>query len=93
MGVWCYSPLTALFSHLYSEDNSKGQHTFTWLAAENTTVFTGDIAPLLKGLSGQTNGPTGSDYLGYAAFGSETFSATNNATFYVPKLEMDIITS
>lgn len=96
VGSYCVGIVPAnegSFSNLYSEDNSLGQHTFTWLADQNTTDFTGDIAPLLQGLSGEVDGPTGNDYLGYVAFGSETLHSDRNATFYVPRLELDILVS
>ena len=79
-------------SNLYYAANSFGQMTYTWLAAQNTTDFTGDIGPLLQDLSNDS-GPTSTDYLGYVAFGSETLYSDRNVTFYVPKLEMDVLVS
>ena len=76
-------------SNLYSRPNSFGQLAFTWLADQNVTDFTGDIAPLVQGLA-TYGGPLDTDYMGYVAFGSETFHADRNATFSVPKLEMDV---
>ena len=87
------APLTASSSSLYSGANQFGQMTFTWLATGgHATEFKGDIAPLLDGLTAY-QGPTTAHYLGYVAFGSETFYANQNATFYVPKLMIDIETN
>jgi len=70
--------------------NGNQQTVFTWLAPEPATKFTGDIQPLLEGLTA-FNGPKASDYIGYIAFGSETFYQPNqNATLYVPKLEIKL---
>ncbi|KAK3044042.1 hypothetical protein LTS18_002324 [Coniosporium uncinatum] len=76
---------------LYYGSNSLGQKVFTWVAGDNTTTFTGDLAPLVSKLS-NNSGPVGDDYLGYVAFGSEALYSFENVTFYVPVLEMDIIT-
>lgn len=73
--------------NLYAEPNQFGQDTFTWLAAGTTTEFKGDIAPFLEGLSA-FKGPGPDDYLGYVAFGTETFWAAQNATFWNPKLDI-----
>lgn len=75
--------------NLYSEANQFGQLTFTWLAATTTTEFKGDIAPFLDGLN-QYKGPGPDDYLGYVSFGSEAFWAQQNATFYNPKLDLEV---
>ena len=75
---------------LYYGPNSKGQEVFTWVAQGNTTEFVGDISPLINTLSSR-QGPAETDYLGYVAFGSEALYCTQNVTFSVPHLEMDII--
>lgn len=78
-----------LHSDLYTGANQFGQETFTWLASAPTPQFKGDIGPLLQGLGGN-KGPKPTDYLGYVAFGSETFYAMQNVTFYVPKLDLEV---
>ena len=80
----------SLYSDLYSEVNGFGQTTFTWLAATNITDFNGDVGPLINGLEAY-GGPKPTDYLGYVAFGTEAFHATQNATFYNSKLELKVL--
>ncbi|OCL02672.1 glycoside hydrolase family 12 protein, partial [Glonium stellatum] len=75
---------------LYYGDNDLGQRVFTWVAQQNVTAFTGDIGPLLQRLS-NFSGPGEEAYLGYLAFGSEVLYSFENATIYVPKLEMDVL--
>lgn len=77
-------------SGLYYGTNGVGQNVFTWLAAENTTSFQGDVKQLITQLSTVPGGPTGQTYLGYFAFGSEIFYAGGNMTFSVPKLSLSV---
>ena len=86
-----FGSLTDFCSDLYTAQNQFGQLTFSWLASENTNSFMGNVGPLIHGLSAY-KGPAPGDYLGYVAFGSETFWAPQNATFYVPRLMMNLQT-
>jgi hypothetical protein len=65
---------------------------FTWLATGNPTVFTGDVAPLIVGIQtvAPNQGPSNNAYLGYTAFGSETFYSGGNVTFAVPHLAIAV---
>ncbi|RDW77852.1 hypothetical protein BP5796_05704 [Coleophoma crateriformis] len=77
--------------NLYTGENSLNQTVLTWVAANATEIFSGDIAPLLTKLSAMnTTFPTSSTYLGYLSFGSEAFSSNVNVTFSVPKLSIDV---
>lgn len=85
--------LTNPSSDLYAGKNGIGQSVLTWTATPNpTNEFTGDISPLITKLysMNKPNYPSESDYLGHFSLGSETLSATENVTFYVPKLSIDI---
>jgi len=75
---------------LYYGTNGVGQNVFTWLAADNTTSFKGDVKQLITQLSTVPGGPTAQTYLGYFAFGSEIFYAGSNMTFSVPKLSLAV---
>lgn len=77
---------------LYFGDNSNGQQVYTWVAQGNTTEFVGDIEPLITTLADH-GGPTSADYLGYVAFGSEALYSTQNVTFAVPSLSIDLTTN
>jgi len=65
------------------------------VASETTEVFTGDIGPLLTGLSAikGVTFPNATLYLGHLGMGSEAFSATDNVTFSMPVLSIGIVTS
>jgi hypothetical protein len=64
---------------------------FTWIAqGDPATDFSGDLSQLLKRLSAVDNGPKSTDYMGYTAFGSETFYANGNVTFSAEQLTVDI---
>jgi len=89
--IFCPVLTDHLLSDLYYGSNSLGQKVFTWVAGDNTTTFTGDLAPLVSKLS-NNSGPVDDDYLGYVAFGSEALYSFENVTFYVPVLDMDIVT-
>lgn len=78
-------------SDLYAGGNAIGQKVFTWLAESNTTVFNGDVFPLVDKLA-DNGGPAGTAYLGYFAFGTEALYSFENVTFYCPFLTMDIVT-
>jgi len=77
-------------SSLYYGQNGASQHTFTWVATENTTSFTGHIDPLITSLSQLANGPSMASYIGYYAFGSEILYAATNMTFSVQKLDLEV---
>jgi len=77
---------------LYYGLNGINQKVFTWVAAQNTTSFVGDIGPLLDGLKAQS-GPQPNDYLGYVSFGSEALYAPTNMTFSVNELAMSLNSS
>lgn len=87
-----------VYSDLYYGNHTASddvlQHVYTWVASEDTASFTGDIAPLIAALTSKTGTsyPTTSDYMGVFGFGSEAYSANQNVTFYVPKLQVDIQT-
>ncbi|KAJ5721526.1 uncharacterized protein N7483_009460 [Penicillium malachiteum] len=77
---------------LYSGTNSNSQNVLTWIAANTTEEFSGDIYPLitdLYSLSG-SNYPAKTDYMGIFQFGTEAFSADTNVTFSVSSLSIDI---
>ena len=76
-------------SNLYAGSNSLGQKVFTWMSTTNVNRFVGDISPMLTQLASHS-GPTSADYLGYIAFGSETYSAASNVTLSVPVLSIDV---
>jgi hypothetical protein len=75
---------------LYAGRNGLGQRVFTWVAAQNTTEFVGDIYPLVDKLADNA-GPDDSAYLGYFAFGSEALYSFENVTFSCPRLELDVM--
>jgi hypothetical protein len=85
-----FSDSCNLYSSLYYDTNGQGQEVFTWIAAQNTTSFSGDISPLITSLSSIANAPSGQTYLGYYAFGSETFYSVGNVTLSVPKLALEV---
>ncbi|KAJ6028658.1 hypothetical protein N7540_004234 [Penicillium herquei] len=77
---------------LYSGTNGNSQNVLTWIAANTTEEFSGDIYPLitdLYSLSG-SNYPSKTDYMGIFQFGTEAFSADTNVTFSVSGLSIDI---
>ncbi|KAJ5125955.1 hypothetical protein N7526_008132 [Penicillium atrosanguineum] len=80
---------------LWAGNNSANQHVFTWIAADTTERFVGDINQLitdLYSLSGYLY-PSSSDYLGVFSFGTEAFYSDSNVTFWVPKFSIDITKS
>jgi hypothetical protein len=83
-GIW---KADIIPSNLYYGVNGISQKVFTWVAAQNTTRFVGDIGPLLDNL-GSIQGPQTNEYLGYVAFGSETLYAPRNMTFSVNELSL-----
>ena len=85
--------LTLIVSDLFADKNSLGQYVLTWVAQKTTDKFTGDLAPLVNRLlqTKKTGFPTSSDYLGYAALGSEALWANTTVTFSVPTLSIDIV--
>lgn len=80
-------------SNLYTGRNSLLQNVLTWSTATNAYEFYGDIAPLLTKLDTVTKANfTGTNlYVGHIGMGSEAFSATNNVTFSMPLLSVDIV--
>ena len=79
--------------NLYYGVNGLGQTVLTWAAAAPVTDFTGNIAMLIQQDFSAFGGPTGRDYLGYVAFGSEALSAASNITLSVPRLSMQVLSS
>jgi hypothetical protein len=77
---------------LYYGVNGINQKVFTWVAAQNTTRFVGDIGPLLDNLA-TVQGPQTNEYLGYVAFGSETLYSPSNMTFAVNSMSLTVNTS
>ncbi|TID27752.1 glycoside hydrolase family protein [Venturia nashicola] len=75
--------------NLYYGVNGLQQKVFTWVAAQNTTRFVGDIGPLLNNLASE-QGPQKTEYLGYVAFGSEALYAPTNMTFSVKELSIKL---
>lgn len=90
-GVLVTESINGTLFDLYFGDNSNGQQVYTWVAQGNTTEFFGDVEPLISTLA-QHGGPTSTDYLGYVAFGSEALYSTQNVTFAVPSLSIDLVT-
>ncbi|PVH74253.1 glycoside hydrolase family 12 protein [Cadophora sp. DSE1049] len=78
--------------NLYTGQNSLFQNVLTWVASATTETFVGDIAPLLTKLDTVTQANfTGAGlYMGHLGMGTEAFSATNNVTFSMPVLSIDI---
>jgi hypothetical protein len=74
---------------LFSGTNGLNQQVHTWVADKNATSFKGDISPLITRLA-KSGGPSGTDHLGYVAFGSEALYSSQNMTFYVPQLQLDL---
>lgn len=79
--------------NLYYGVNGLGQTVLTWAAAAPVTEFNGNIATLIQQDFSAFGGPTGIDYLGYVAFGSEALSAASNITLSVPHLSMQVLSS
>ncbi|KAJ5225693.1 hypothetical protein N7468_006918 [Penicillium chermesinum] len=79
---------------LFAGTNGEGQNVFTWKTSTNRENFTGDIYPLIEYLYEQDGDkyPSKTDYMGVFQFGSEAYSASDNVTFSVPKLTIDIKT-
>lgn len=86
------SQLTDIYSDLYYGTNSESQNVFSWVTQDTTERFTGDLSQLITELTSKSGSeyPSTSDYLGSFAFGSEAYYATQNVTFYVPELSVDI---
>ncbi|KAL5329459.1 hypothetical protein ACEPPN_002971 [Leptodophora sp. 'Broadleaf-Isolate-01'] len=78
--------------NLFTGQNSLNQNVLTWVAASTTEIFYGDIAPLLTKLDTipKANFTSTGLYIGHLGMGSEAFSATNNVTFSMPMLSVDI---
>ncbi|KAK0130066.1 hypothetical protein ONS96_000603 [Cadophora gregata f. sp. sojae] len=78
--------------NLYTGQNSLLQNVLTWVAATTTETFFGDIAPLLTKLDTipKANFTSAGLYIGHLGMGTEAFSATNNVTFSMPLLSIDI---
>jgi Glycosyl hydrolase family 12. len=88
-------PSLTFLSALWAGNNTGGQHVFTWIAANTTQRFVGDINQLitdLYSLSGYLY-PSSSDYLGVFSFGTEAFYSDSNVTFWVPEFSLDMTTS
>lgn len=77
---------------LYFGVNQQNQTVSSWLASDPVTHFNGDLAPFLMRLttSNTSQHPVMTDYLGYVAFGTETFSCNETTTFYVPHFSVDV---
>ncbi|CZT07946.1 related to endoglucanase I precursor [Rhynchosporium graminicola] len=77
---------------LYSGINGFKQNVLTWKARNMTETFYGDIAPLITQLNtipaAKFDGTN--LYLGHVGMGTEAFSATQNVTFSMPVLSVDI---
>lgn len=80
-------------SDLFTGKNGRNQTVFTWSASTPAEFFTGDIMPLIDRLTQipGTDFDTTNLYLGHLGFGTEAFSATNNVTFSVSKLAIDLV--
>ncbi|KAL6897492.1 glycoside hydrolase family 12 protein [Trichoderma evansii] len=83
--------------NLYAGINTATKQTvMTWYTNTPILKFNGDISPLINSvfkLTSTIDLPKSSDYLGYLALGSETFSVDKTVTLYVPQLSIDIETS
>ncbi|KAE8383209.1 concanavalin A-like lectin/glucanase domain-containing protein [Aspergillus bertholletiae] len=77
---------------LYTGQNDLGQEVLTWLAANTTETFDGDILPLITDLFSLGNDIdlSESDYLGVLSFGTEAFSSPSNVTFWMPESAIDV---
>jgi len=91
-GVVTTQILNSTTFNLYTGKNGLEQNVLTWVASETTEVFSGDIAPLLTGLSAISGAdfPAASLFLGHLSIGSEAFSANVNVTFNMPILSIDL---
>lgn len=89
-------PRTSLtiYSDLFTGTNGQKQNVLTWKTSTNKENFTGDIYPLIQYLYQQDGDiyPKESDYMGVFQFGTEAFSVSENVTFSVPTLTIDIKT-
>ena len=79
--------------NLYYGVNGLGQTVLTWAASAPVTEFSGNIAMLIQQDFSAFGGPTGRDYLGYVALGSEALSSAANITLSVPRLSMQVLSS
>lgn len=79
-------------SDLHFDNNENDQGVLTWVAANNTEKFKGDLLPLVTFILDMNNSsfPNSADYLGYVSLGTEALSATKEVTFHVPTLSIDI---
>lgn len=93
-GVVAYQVVEGVNFTLYAGTNDNEQHVLTWIAEDAAPKFNGSLLPLITGLStanaSLTKYPTSTDYLGYFAFGSEAYYSTDEVTFDVERLSMDI---
>ena len=66
----------------------------SWVATKHAYTFKASLSEFMEAIYKENNPdyPSSTDYLGYVAFGQEAYSATNNVTFSVPKLRVDIST-
>ncbi|KAJ5724463.1 hypothetical protein N7493_006191 [Penicillium malachiteum] len=93
-GVVTNHTVNGTMFELYSGTNSNSQNVLTWIAANTTEEFSGDIYPLITDLytlsASSSSYPSKADYLGIFQFGTEAFSADTNVTFGVTSLSVDI---
>ncbi|KAF7585257.1 hypothetical protein BBP40_011547, partial [Aspergillus hancockii] len=76
--------------NLYAGRNGLGQNVLSWLAANTTEKFKGDIYPLISelfSLKGDVH-LSKTDYLGHFSLGTEAFSPKSNITLWVPTLDV-----
>ncbi|KAK2596113.1 hypothetical protein QQS21_006460 [Conoideocrella luteorostrata] len=76
-------------------NTKREQLVFTWLATQNTNKFNGSLLPLMNAIfaKGNATWPQKTDYLGHFAFGQEAYQSSENVTFSVPQLVVDIESS
>ncbi|KAF4119934.1 Glycosyl hydrolase family 12 [Geosmithia morbida] len=79
---------------LYAGKNNIGQRVLTWYSQGTADRFHGDLMLFVNRLVelGETQFPTGDDYIGYASLGTETYWVSETVTFHVPTLAFDIET-
>ena len=81
---------TTVFS-LYNGPNDSGQEVFTWIAATNTTSFSGDISPAVTYLYEKNLIPVNKYVSNPPSFPSEILAATFNPLHSNPEYPLSLL--
>jgi len=76
--------------NLYFAANGVGQQVFTWVAADNTTTFAGDLSPLIRKLSTLSTGQLVWPTWRLLCFRKRNPLRNGNMTFSVQRLDLDV---